>query len=209
MYAGLMASDSTPHPWLSRSDESETDFLWFRAWLTNAWEQVFKPVSIRTTVIARARSIEKCANWLGVPASHLEHTSRRFAWVDRAIAFDNHTMSRYLGNRLATIEEFRAAQDMLTSEANEVTALALEQYKISLGDGPVAEAARNKLKVMRLDVTKLMDVALHYQSQNHKPATEATPGSAENAGEVWNFENFTREDHAEYRRLRKLAGLDS
>ncbi len=197
-------------PWLARSDEAETDFLWFRAWLTNAWDKEFKPVSIRAMVITKARSIDKTAAWFAVPSPHVDAISRRFEWVERGRGYDNFVLDRFLGNRMSTLEEHRVAQDTLVSEANEVVQTVLSLFRVSLGDDARAPEAREKLKSMRIDIPKLMDVALHYQGEQHK-RTAGADGDATNtegSGEVWNFDDYTASDYAELRRLRLLAGLD-
>lgn len=205
----MAAPDPNSQPWLRRSDESEDDYIWFRVYLTNAWDAQVKPTDIRRAPVDQVRSMARTANWLAVPLNAIEYQALRAQWKPRAAAYDAHILQRYLGNRLTTVDEHRASEDQLIRDSNQVVAQALEIARVAMGpDGKEATAAREKAKLLRLDIPKLMDISLHYANLLHKPVESDEANAPAGGSEQWDFSEFTDTDFAELRRLRKLAKLD-
>lgn len=203
-----------PRPWLQRPDEDREAFYWFYCWLRNGWDKRFNPnLDPIDDLRSERRSIAKTAEFYAVPLSTMERQAADHEWTWRAKAYDDFLMERYLGNRLTSIEENRIEQDRLIRDSNAAVALALEVFRTAmLPAGSKGQAdAMEKLRVMRIDIPKLFDISRHYANEAHKvekgkPSDEANTATE---AEVWDFSDFTPDDLKEYRRLRRLAGLDA
>lgn len=192
-----MPDKPTTEAWSRLPKETESEYLYFKAWLTRIYVPLDKRKSIAGNMVGR--SIEDAARYLGADESVLRVAAQDNSWSERAVAYDNHLIHKEVEGRIDSLEEMRIQQSRVIQKA-----MALLEGSIAMFTDLVEEKNLEKLAAARLDIPRLMDQVLHYQRLLYGESTENTNIAATvEFGAKWDLSVLNDEEFGMLIRIRE------
>lgn len=203
-----MADQANTQMWQRLREESEREYLYFKAWLTCAYVTADGKVDPKGVRHALVRDLPKTAKYLGVTVAELRRVSEARKWNERARAYDEHCMSKVVHDQLDTLEEMRARQHKTISRAMRLLDAGLDAIQDALDIEPNGDcevcAKYDRLSALgsaRLDLPRLMDMVCHYQNLLHGEKT-ANETVRHEFGDDWDLSKLDDDDIRDLMRIK-------
>lgn len=186
--------------WVRLPAETEVEFAWFRAWLTDAGAPLSRKVKPRGKAapppVYSLRSHERTAAYLGMPVTAVKALAFARQWEQRARLYDDSLLAREMGARLESHDEYREREAKLLGRGLRLIDRALDAVERDLDDDTSAKDAR-----VRYDLSKLIGELLHYSRLAHGQSTANDNVNLGTFGADLDWSVFTETELAELTRL--------